>query len=159
MSEAHVGSQDAVKRQLAADMIRTFGELRLRVTGSSMLPSVFPGDILSVKRSEVTDISSGDMVLFERQGHLCAHYVVRKASDRGQTYLVTRGHLLSCADPPVSPRELLGRVTSIERGRFHIDPQAALSIHSRIIAIVLRRSVLATRLMLHMLASRRSAAK
>jgi len=34
-----------LKCDLAADVIRRFGALRLRVNGFSMLPSIWPGDI------------------------------------------------------------------------------------------------------------------
>ena len=39
-----------LKCDLAADVIRRFGTLRLRVNGFSMLPSIWPGDIACVSR-------------------------------------------------------------------------------------------------------------
>ena len=41
---------EAVKCELAAEVLRSSGELRLRVTGSSMLPAVWPGDELTIRR-------------------------------------------------------------------------------------------------------------
>jgi len=38
----------ALKCDLAADVIRGFGTLRLRVNGFSMLPSIWPGDVVCV---------------------------------------------------------------------------------------------------------------
>ena len=42
--------QDEAKHDLAAEVLRQFGEVRLKVTGASMLPSVWPGDVLTVRR-------------------------------------------------------------------------------------------------------------
>jgi len=36
--------------ELAAEVLRSSGRLRLRATGTSMLPAVWPGDVLSVCR-------------------------------------------------------------------------------------------------------------
>ena len=36
----------ALQCELVADVARAFGEVRLRVTGASMLPAIWPGDIL-----------------------------------------------------------------------------------------------------------------
>jgi len=156
ISNAAAENRALMRCQLAADAIRAFGKLRLKVTGSSMLPSVWPGDILSVRRAEISQVFPGDIVLFERDGRLCAHRVVDKIVAPDQTYLVTQGQQICSTDPPVSSRELLGLAASIERGRFRIDPRAGLRMRWRILSLVLRRSAFATRLMLHLLASRQN---
>lgn len=120
-----------------------------------MLPAVLPGDILTVRQSEIAEVCVGDIVLFEREGGLCAHRVLDKIPGPDETFLITRGQQLSSADPPVSARELLGKVTSIERGELRINPRAGLGLGSRIVSMILRRSALATRLMLHLIALRR----
>jgi len=147
--------REAVKCQLVADAIRAFGGLRLKVTGSSMLPSVFPGDILSIRQSEIVEVELGDIVLFDRDGRLFAHRVLDKIQGTDQTYLITQGEQLPGTDPPISARELLGKVTSIERGESRIDPRAGLRLGSRIASIIFRHSAIATRLMLHLIALRR----
>jgi hypothetical protein len=150
-----VENREAVKSQVVADAVRTFGELRLRVTGSSMLPSVWPGDILSVRQCVIAEVRLGDIILFERDGGLCAHRVVDKIVGPDQDSLITQGQQLPRPDPPVSAAELLGRVTSIERGELRIDPRAGLGLWPRIASRILRHSGLATRLMLQRIASRR----
>jgi hypothetical protein len=151
-------ARELVKCQLVVDTLRTFGRIRLRVTGSSMLPAVWPGDILSVSCSGIDQVSLNDIVLSQRQGRLCAHRVMDKVASPQSACLITRGDQLSFDDPPVFGNELLGRVTSIRRNRFHIDPRAGLRRGWRFLSIVLSRSALATRLMLHLIACRRSVA-
>jgi hypothetical protein len=43
---------NAAKCVLAGHLLRSFGTLCLRVTGSSMLPSLWPGDLLLIQRQD-----------------------------------------------------------------------------------------------------------
>jgi signal peptidase I len=115
--------------ELAAEVVRTFGEVRLRVFGTSMVPSILPGDLVSIHRAGVQDISPGEVVLFFRHGRLFVHRVVdRQAAvttdSPGEPRLITRGDRLRQDDPAVSSSELLGRVVSIERDNQRIEFQA-----------------------------------
>src|SRR3989442_10835380 len=99
-----------LKCDLAADVIRRFGVLRLRVSGFSMLPSIWPGDIACVSR--VVAYQPGDVVLFSRKGRLFIHRVVETSGGA----VVTRGDSMLDADPPVAVSDVLGRVEGIARG-------------------------------------------
>ena len=101
---------------LAGEVIRTFGEIRLRVFGTSMAPSILPGDLISVQRANLPEISSGEIVLYTREGRIFAHRAVGRTSDSKYAPLITRGDRLRHNDPPVSSSELLGKVISIQRG-------------------------------------------
>jgi signal peptidase I len=105
---------------LAGEIVRTFGEVRLRVFGTSMVPSILPGDLISVQRAGVSEIASGDVVLYSREGRLFAHRVVGCGGSADEALLITRGDRLRYNDPPVSSTELLGRVISIERGEQQV---------------------------------------
>jgi hypothetical protein len=107
---------------LAAEVIRRFGTVRLRVTGSSMLPLVGPGDVLVVHRRTALDFAPGEIAVFWRHQRLFAHRVVARISDHGECLLLTRGDALPENDPPVSSGELLGRVAAIERGSRRLLP-------------------------------------
>ena len=91
---------EALRCQLAEEVLCLAGELRLRVTGTSMLPSVWPGDILHIRRQDTIESLPGDIVLVRRQGRLCAHRVVKKISKEGEPYWITRGD--STFPPPES---------------------------------------------------------
>ena len=133
--------------RLAAEVLRSSGRLRLRVTGTSMLPAVWPGDVLEVHRESTAEVLPGQLVLFERGGRLVAHRAVEKVRREGQTLLVTRGDRLEQTDPPVSPEELLGRVTWVQRGHRRLRPR--LTPWGRATSWVLRRSEFCTRALLH----------
>jgi signal peptidase I len=133
---------------LAGDVIRMFGGVRLRVFGTSMVPSILPGDLISVQRTDLSEISPGEIVLYLRDGRLFAHRVVARAGSHDHPRLITRGDRLSYTDPLVSSLELLGRVTSIQyadgRGHRPVRPAAHVRPWQQMTARVLRLSDRAT---------------
>jgi hypothetical protein len=148
--------------ELAAEVLRSFGRLRLGATGASMLPAVWPGDILSVRRHDGVEPLPGDIILYGRGGKLIAHRVVeirsQESGARGQEQspithqpspmltLVTRGDNVGCNDPPISSNEMLGRVIAIERGSRQLSPHQSAA--SRLASWILCRTELATRVVL-----------
>jgi len=54
---------DQIGCELVADALRAGAETRIRVMGTSMLPALWPGDILVVRRRAAAP-SPGDIVLF-----------------------------------------------------------------------------------------------
>jgi signal peptidase I len=127
---------------LAGDVVRTFGVVRLRVFGTSMAPAILPGDLVSIERASLNEISMGDVVLFQQRGRLFVHRVVdRKQLAVGryeETCLITRGDRLGHDDPPVNSSELLGRIVSLERNHRKVEIPARDS--NRWIARSLRAS-------------------
>jgi hypothetical protein len=99
--------------ELAGTLLRRFGECRLRVCGTSMLPSIKPADSLLVRAVEFEHIGVGDVVLFGRHGRLFAHRVVQADADAG--VVLTRGDAHSHLDPPVAAAMVLGRVEGLLR--------------------------------------------
>lgn len=140
--ETVLHSTDLTKNELAAEVLRSYGELRLRVIGSSMLPAIWPGDVLSIRHCGPAEVDVGDIVLFIRCGRLFAHRVVAQSAE----CLVTRGDGMVDPDPPVSESELVGRVTQVDRGGRTFRPASKLSLGGRIAASIFRRSETAGRL-------------
>ena len=137
--------------ELAGEVVRTFGRVRVRVTGTSMIPAVWPGDVLVVERRAVERIERGEIAVAERDGRLLAHRVIGARADVGGARLTagatlaTHGDSLLAADEPLRAEELLGTVISIERGAGARRPRRKLGIGARILAAVARRSSMAAR--------------
>ena len=144
----------ATRLELAVEVARTFGRLRLRVTGTSMMPAIQPGDLLSIDRVDLRDTSPGEIVLFARRGRLFAHRIVHASGGDSDPCLVTRGDRLIETDPPVFQSELLGRVTSIERAGSQVRsrPGSWLDGPNRVLGCFLRSSDRATVLYLRVTA-------
>jgi signal peptidase I len=111
------------KCDLALEGLRAFGEVRLRASGVSMLPTLLPGDLLVIRRASHDDVSGGDIVLYRRNDSLFVHRVIESAPAR----LITGGDSMATPDPE-GPIELLGKVTSVERnGRARpLNPRLGL---------------------------------
>jgi signal peptidase len=138
-------THDLAGCELIADALRAGHEARIRVTGTSMLPAIWPGDVLLVRPLGDTHFAKGNIVLFLRDGRLFAHRVVDRSGDR----LITRGDAVPDCDPPVSASELLGVVAGIVRhdGSMRVVPSAPPMRH-RMIAFAVRHSQLAYRMVL-----------
>jgi hypothetical protein len=147
-------ASETLKCELAGEVVRTFGEVRLRVLGTSMVPVIHPGDFLSIQRASLSEISPGEIALYLREGRLFAHRVVARAGSPEQPLLILRGDRLCHNDPPVCASELLGRVDFIERGQRRLQPATGLSMWERMILRLLRFSDRATYLYLRLDAGR-----
>lgn len=134
---------EVTKNELAAEVLQSYRELRLRVIGSSMLPAIWPGDILSIHPCGSAEAGLGDIVLFTRHGRMFAHRVVSRSGE----CLVTQGDGVPEPDPPVKPGELVGRVFEIIRRGKTLRPKPRLSLGGRLTAALARRSASAGRLL------------
>ncbi len=130
-----MSSRDELYCEMAAEVLRDWGTLQFRALGSSMIPSLWPGDILKVCPGEVADVEAGEIVLFSRESLLVAHRVVRNCGSA----LITRGDSLPFTDPPVRS-ELLGRVVGLIRDGKEIQLQPGLSPRLRLLAYLVRHS-------------------
>jgi hypothetical protein len=100
---------------LAAEVLYRFAEVRFVAQGSSMIPSIYPGDLLTVRSESIAGARCGEIVLFLLGGRFFVHRVMRKWPERDRVVFATRGDALTEEDPSVDGTQLLGRVTSILR--------------------------------------------
>jgi hypothetical protein len=140
-SDAH-----AVRCDLAQEVLRSSGCLRLRVTGWSMLPTVWPGDTLLIDRSDAAHVAEGDIVLFARDRRFFVHRIVKKNAHGSQ--ILARGDAMPQADPPFAKHELLGKVSLIVRSNSKdksIVPRPWLSLPELAVSALAQRSALVAR--------------
>jgi signal peptidase I len=149
--EAH-----ALKHELAREVLRSAGTLRLRVTGLSMLPTLWPGDVLTIERTRSEEIREGDIVLFNTTRQFVAHRVVTKTGAREDLTIHTQGDAVSRLDSPLSRGDLLGRVSFILRNGRSIEPRKTLRTSERAVATLLQRSKFAARVVVKMHGMRRA---
>lgn len=119
---------------LVGEVARASGKVQLRVTGASMVPALWPGDLLTIYRCDLSALQLGSIVAFRQNQKLIVHRLMRCSG--GQ--FATRGDALPCFDEPVSPSDIIGRVESVIRNGRSIDPR--LSLWQKAVAAALRRS-------------------
>jgi signal peptidase len=136
--------RSALGYELVTEVARSFGEVCLQVTGSSMVPAIWPGDVIAVRRSELGALRLGQIVLYRQERGLVAHRIVHIHGD----LLTTRGDTLRHDDPPVRTSDLVGQVLSLVRKGRRVNLRQ--SSWQRISASILRQSDLCLRMTLRL---------
>jgi hypothetical protein len=100
----------AERSAFAADLLRHNGRLRLRVHGESMLPALWPGDVVDIASCSMKDVRPGDIVLALREGRFFLHRLAALGTMDG---FRLRGDSMPGCDPQFPPEAFLGRLTRI----------------------------------------------
>lgn len=152
-SLAEIANQ--TKLELATEMLGAGGRVYLRALGASMIPAVWPGDLLAIEGAEATSLLAGEIVLIYREGRFFIHRLICAGSGSGAADWITRGDALPRCDPAVAAGDVMGRVSGIMRGRRMLVPRRQLSWAARICVRMLRSSGLLRGLALRWHAVRR----
>ena len=139
---------NSLRRELAAEILRNFSEVQFVARGTSMLPSIYPGDCLTVKSLGATAPCCGDIVLCRRAGEFRVHRIVSILEGETAKFYVLRGDALTEDDPPVPADDLLGRVTSIVRRGRSIELNSPRRVLHRFLRPLVRHSKIAAVLLL-----------
>jgi hypothetical protein len=126
--------RETYQLDLAAEVLSSNGTIRLRALGTSMLPSIWPGDVLSIESNLAEQIVPGDLVLVARDGRFVVHRLVERRSSQW----ITRGDAMPQNDPPVADGQLLGKVFTIHRLRRAVVPNPRVAPLVRTVAWILR---------------------
>src|SRR5258708_40141805 len=96
---------------LVAESLRASGCSRLRVHGESMLPALWPGDVVEIASCSLEDVRPGEIVLARREGRLFLHRLVGRFNGPGTPNgFLLRGDSMPGPDPQFPTEALLGRL-------------------------------------------------
>ena len=102
---------NAERSALVADVLRgnqgSRQTVRLRVHGESMLPTLWPGDVVEIESCSLADVRLGDIALAYAEGRLFLHRFVERRSPEG---FVMRGDSMPAMDPQFPAEALIGRL-------------------------------------------------
>jgi hypothetical protein len=127
-------SRASLKLDLAAEVLRCGGTVRLRAWGASMLPSIWPGDRLTIESANLEQVVPGDIVVILQESRFIIHRFVRMEEHSDRTTCLTRCDAMPHDDPSRSASTLLGRVTSICRAKRTFSPSRQVSSIARVFA-------------------------
>jgi hypothetical protein len=108
-------SWSAERSALLAEALQRSGRVRLRVHGESMLPALWPGDVVEIASCSLEDVQFGGIVLARRDGRLFLHRLIAPATPEG---FRLRGDSVPASDPLFPPEALLGRFVRHADSRF-----------------------------------------
>jgi signal peptidase I len=129
---------------LVDEVARRLGRVQLKVAGASMVPVLWPGDLVTVERCDPAELEPDAIIVFRQKEKLVIHRLMRRAGDG----FIARGDARPCCDDPVTSAEIIGRVGSIVRDGRTVSRQHAL--WQKIAGAALRRSERCTRLFLRL---------
>jgi hypothetical protein len=136
---------NAEREALAVDVLRHSGHLRLGVRGESMLPALWPGDVVEVVAHSLPNIRPGEVILVSREGRLYVHrFVARSGADA----FVARGDSMPHADPLYDSSALLGRIEGVVRKGGTVSSPITSRFRHRALGFLFCRFSLARRLAL-----------
>jgi hypothetical protein len=133
-----LGAREDLKLDLAVEGLRCCGSVALKAWGTSMLPSLWPCDLLTIQKLASEEFIPGDIVLVRRNERVFIHRLIEKQRGLHGDSWITKGDAVSHTDPPAM--ELLGRVVEVRRGNRSFAPGRRISRIQSAIAWLLCRS-------------------
>lgn len=130
-----IRTRDECGCRLAAEVLEQNGTVRLRVSGQSMLPTLWPDDVLTIKSKRLDEVEPGELVLCEREGRFFVHRLISILGESG--CIVTRGDCMGESDSPLPRQQVLGVVAMISRGETIAVPSRTRSLANRLLAKML----------------------
>ena len=130
-------SPEEARLELFLSVLQRARHARLRVVGTSMLPTFYPGDTVVVETLPSSMIREGDIAVWVQDGRLCSHRVVKLR----WPLIVTRGDANPHFDTAIPASECVGRILAIER-------KGARLRHRALLSLCIRRSELVKKLIL-----------
>src|SRR3990170_6699742 len=102
--------------EMTAELLSRGSSVRFQATGHSMYPAIKDGEMIKVEPVEPSQIKKGDIVLYRMKKGVIAHRVVHiERRNGGPPFFVLCGDTLETCDGIVEPRQVIGRVISVER--------------------------------------------
>jgi hypothetical protein len=109
-----LGTWAAERSALAAEILRGSGRVRLQVHGESMLPTLWPRDVVDIASCRLEDVRPGEIVLALDRGRFFLHRFVER---RGNGFLL-QGDSMPARDPQFPEEALLGRLVGCASHAF-----------------------------------------
>ncbi len=104
-----------------------------------MLPSLWPGDLLTIQSAACDELVPEDIVLVLRDNRFFVHRLVERRQSQDCPSWITRGDAIRHNDAPVAASDLLGRVARIRRANRSFVPSRRLSLlHSALAGMLFR---------------------
>lgn len=94
--------------------------IRCKVGGISMLPLLWPGDVIIIDPIIIEQIAIGDIVVFKQDNRLVAHRLISISNINNSKFLFTKGDSNLKRDEPFSAESLIGIVRNVIKNEILI---------------------------------------
>ena len=150
-TSATCSNWSAVRSALVADVLRRSGSLRVRllvrgeIHGESMLPALWPGDVVEIESCSVEDIRPGEIVLALREDRVVLHRLAAPCTRNG---FLLRGDSMTAPDAIFPPTAFWGRLVHVRSAGRTVPLPVPLRPWSRALGVLLRYCGIARRVAL-----------
>ena len=118
-----IHAKDSDFTELSWEILKRGDSIRFKAHGSSMLPLIRDGDILTIKPIKIWDLKPGDVVFYQTAGEKCVvHRVITIDIRNDQHIVVFKGDSSPGSLEEVEEEQLLGRVVQLHRRGKSINP-------------------------------------
>ena len=106
---------------LSSEILESGKDLRFTAHGSSMVPFIYDGDVLTVQHIDPTVLTKGNVVFYKTQGNaLMAHRVIKVHTLDGKEMFSTRGDGSPGSEEVIDADQVIGVVVSVlHRNRMY----------------------------------------
>lgn len=102
--------------KLGREILKKGKSIRFQVRGWSMRPFIRDGDVIFVSPIENSSFKTGDVVLYSTEGNkVIVHRIIKKDKKDGRMTLLVKGDATSGFADKVDVKNVLGKVTAVER--------------------------------------------
>ena len=117
-----VSMKDADFADLSRDILKRGDSVRFKAHGSSMLPLIRDGDLLTIESLDHRGLKRGDVVFYQTAGKKCVvHRVVKITIQNDQRFLVTKGDASPGSVEKIEENLVLGKVVQLHRNEKRIN--------------------------------------
>lgn len=95
----------------------------LKADGYSMLPILYPGDLLYFQKTSFSKVRTNDIILVSKKGKMYIHRMIYKNDfiKLDKQYFIAKGDNNFNSDGKIYPKEVIAKVEKIKRNRQIID--------------------------------------
>lgn len=90
----------------------------MRAEGGSMLPILYPKDLIFFKKTSFQQCRTNDIIIFKKQSQFLTHRVIYKS----KSHLITKGDNNQQSDGKIPPKQIIGKAYQIKRNKIIINP-------------------------------------
>ena len=96
--------------------------VRIVASGYSMIPTVWPGELIEIQPVVIENVKIGDIIAFQRIQHMVVHRVVMIQNLNDETFITTMGDSNLKVDEVINNANFIGKVkvknnTLVHRGQ------------------------------------------
>jgi len=123
---------DSIKIDLFEEILKKEGHLGLMTVGMSMLPTIRPGDLLTVAHCTIDEIHVNDIVVIKKDGGLIHHRVYKIELNKARpdlSVVYTKGDSNLIPDAPTKASAVIAKVISFKKKTtYHFIPGFLLKL-------------------------------